>query len=162
MSNDVKETVLNNIGFDYEYGSESSVPMFKPKSLADLHTIEASVSGQFSWGYYLTAKLAKDMAEHEALTDTELQKQAVVTEDTLNTTAETQAEQPAKPTATKTILMYDAKDHSNLIKTFNSLQEACDFINKPDKAISIKSGISKCLSGKVKSACGYYWEYNKN
>ena len=55
----------------------------------------------------------------------------------------------------KRIQMLDK--NNNILKTFNSLKEAAQFLNKNKTTAS--SGISKCLHGKSKSAYGYKWKF---
>lgn len=55
----------------------------------------------------------------------------------------------------KRIQMLDK--NNNILKTFNSLKEAAQFLNKNKTTAS--SGISKCLHGKIKSAYEYKWKF---
>ena len=55
----------------------------------------------------------------------------------------------------KRIQMLDK--NNNILKTFNSLKEAAQFLNKNKTTAS--SGISKCLHGRKKSAYGYKWKF---
>ena len=52
----------------------------------------------------------------------------------------------------KRIQMLDK--NNNILKTFNSLKEAAQFLNKKSH-----SNISKCLHGKIKSAYEYKWKF---
>ena len=55
----------------------------------------------------------------------------------------------------KRIQMLDK--NNNILKTFNSLKEAAQFLNKNKTTAS--SVISKCLHGKIKSAYRYKWKF---
>ena len=55
----------------------------------------------------------------------------------------------------KRIQMLDK--NNNILKTFNSLKEAAQFLNKNKTTAS--SVISSCLHGKSKSAYGYKWKF---
>ena len=55
----------------------------------------------------------------------------------------------------KRIQMLDK--NNNILKTFNSLKEAAQFLNK--NKTTAYSNISKCLHGKIKSAYRYKWKF---
>ena len=55
----------------------------------------------------------------------------------------------------KRIQMLDK--NNNILKTFNSLKEAAQFLNK--NKTTANSNISSCLHGKSKSAYGYKWKF---
>ena len=55
----------------------------------------------------------------------------------------------------KCIQMLDK--NNNILKTFNSLKEAAQFLNK--NKTTANSNISSCLHGKSKSAYGYKWKF---